>query len=95
MTARTIVFIFSFALWGLISYLSFQIVIEEYKYKAEIQRKIESGVCVFIDQYGRCWSAGEYQNYLEEEVDIMKDIPEELLGEDNKDEEFNKQFKLR
>jgi hypothetical protein len=65
MTEKTALLLFSFSIWGMFSYFFLMSAIDDYKVKVEFQNKVQRGECPFIDQRGNCWTAKEYQDYLE------------------------------
>ena len=92
MRENTPVFILSFLIWVLISSLALISSIADYEYKIEVQEKIKNGECTFMDQHGRCWSAEEYQNYLEKGKNFMDGVPEGLLEDIKKNTKLNEYF---
>lgn len=59
--------IFSYSIWAVLSYVFLMTAIDDYKMRIEFREKIVNGECVLIDQYGDCWSAKKYQDYLEKQ----------------------------
>jgi len=58
-------FLFSYLIWGGLSYTFLMTAIENYISKIEFREKILRGECTLIDQYGNCYSAKQYQDILE------------------------------
>lgn len=74
MTDKTSLLLFSFTIWGMISWMVLAGAVDNYKLQKEFQEKIKRGECPFMDQKGNCWTARQYQNYLEKQSEIKFEI---------------------